>query len=267
MFDTVEYVKEKKAFLRNRIFRYNFPPCLGIIQVNDDPASNAYVKGKIKDCEELGIETVLIKFDPDVHQNKVYTQILKWNIDLKIHGFIVQLPLPSQISEAEVKDMINPRKDIDGFVYNSWYQPCTPLGIIRLLEANQFEFEGANAVVIGRSNIVGKPMAKMLTNKNCNVTLLHSKTKKKDMRFYLRHADLIVVAVGIPHFLSGYKLNPNAYVIDVGINRVDGKLIGDCEPDLPVKFQTPVPGGIGLITRVTLLENLLEAFKYAIRRK
>jgi methylenetetrahydrofolate dehydrogenase (NADP+)/methenyltetrahydrofolate cyclohydrolase len=174
----------------------------------------------------------------------------------------VQLPLPKQISENDIRLAINPAKDVDGFHPLSPCDPCTPKGIISYLKSQSFPFRGANAVMIGRSNIVGKPMARLLTKNDCNVTVLHSKTSPEDMRFYVAHADLVVVAVGHQDFLDhSFTYKPTAVVVDVGINRgEDGKLHGDAEPNLPVALQTPVPGGVGLLTRLALIENLLEVY-------
>ncbi|MEG0034165.1 MAG: bifunctional 5,10-methylenetetrahydrofolate dehydrogenase/5,10-methenyltetrahydrofolate cyclohydrolase [Bacilli bacterium] len=264
MIDIKKYVERMKNVLKEEIKTFKCAPHLVIIQVNDDPASTIYVGGKIRDADEVGIKTTLVKLPVDTTESSLIDVITKYNIDKTVHGIIVQLPLPKQINEMHIKFAVNPLKDVDGFHPLSKFEPCTPLGIVKLLKSLQFNFSGANAVIIGRSEIVGKPMAKLLLKNDCNVTMLHSKTKEEDKKFYIKHADLLVVAVGKKYFISDYELNPNAFIIDVGINRVDGQVYGDCKPDLPVAYQTPVPGGVGLLTRLCLLENLMEAYKNGI---
>jgi methylenetetrahydrofolate dehydrogenase (NADP+)/methenyltetrahydrofolate cyclohydrolase len=185
--------------------------------------------------------------------------IAKLNKDKKVDGFIVQMPLPKQINEETVKLAIAPAKDVDGFHPLSALNPCTPQGIMNYLKHEGAEFLGKNAVVIGRSNIVGKPMAKLLLKESCNVTVLHSKTSKEDMARYLKNADIVVVAVGRKHLVGKqFEFKKDAILVDVGINRDEGGLHGDIEPNMPVKLQTPVPGGVGLLTRLALMENLLK---------
>jgi len=255
-----DYVLMRKEEIRKRISALAHKPHLVIVQVNDDPASDAYIRGKLKDGEEVGALVTLEKLSPASSEGELLGLINKHNKDPEVDGLIVQLPLPKGISEDDVKMAVDPHKDVDGFHPLSPCDPCTPKGIIDYLKFIGFPFRGKNAVVIGRSNIVGRPMAKLLTNNDCNVTILHSKTTRDDMQFYLGHADLIVVAVGRLGFLDAtFRLKTDAYVVDVGINRGDdGKLHGDCLPGLPVKLQTPVPGGVGLLTRLALFENLLE---------
>lgn len=260
-----EYVKQLKNNLKNEVSTFIRKPSLVIIQVNEDAGSNAYVKGKLKDASEIGVDARLIKLPIDISQNELIDVIEKINNDQNVDALIVQMPLPKQIDENIVKLHVNPKKDIDGFHPLSHYLPCTPLGIINYLKAEGIDFASKNAVVIGRSNIVGKPTAKLLLKENCNVTVLHSKTKKEDMDFYLKHADIIVIAIGKKHFLSDQKLKETAIVVDVGISRDEEGLHGDARPGLNVKLQTPVPGGVGLLTRVTLMQNLLEAYKNGIQ--
>ena len=260
-----EYVLERKSALKQEIETLSIKPCMMIIQVNEDPASNAYIKGKIKDCNEVGITPILHKLPIDISQEQLIEEINKANINPNIHGLIVQMPLPKGINEEEIKLAVNPVKDIDGFHPLSTFTACTPKGIISYLKAENVEFSGKNAVVIGRSNIVGKPLAKLLTDLNCNTTILHSRTTKDDMAFYLKHADIVCVAVGRKWFVNkNTELKEDCVLVDVGINREDGVLHGDCEPELNVKIQTPVPGGVGLLTRLSLLENLMEAYKNGI---
>jgi methylenetetrahydrofolate dehydrogenase (NADP+)/methenyltetrahydrofolate cyclohydrolase len=260
-----EYVQYKKSELKEQISSLKVKPCFVIIQVNDDPASNSYIKGKMKDANEVGINCILQKYDPNISQEELINEINIINNNKDIHGLIVQMPLPKHIDEEIIKLAVNPKKDIDGFHPLSTLDPCTPKGIINYLKFLNLNFVGKNAVVIGRSNIVGKPMGKLLLKEHCNVTTLHSRTTKEDMHWYIAHADIIVVAVGRPHFLDEtYTYKKDAVIVDVGINRVDGVLVGDAKNDLPVQIQTPVPGGVGLLTRLNLLMNLMEAYKNEI---
>lgn len=262
-----EYVAKRKNELKNEISKLTNKPCLVIIQVNNDAASDAYVKGKLKDGAEVGAKVLLDKQAPTISQDDLLKLIDRYNNDDSVHGLIVQMPLPKHINENVVKLAVNPKKDVDGFHPLTRFAPCTPKGIIDYLKSEHVEILGKNAVVIGRSNIVGKPMQILLRNESANVTQLHSKTTREDMEFYLAHADIIVVAVGRKHFLDHtFKLKESAVVIDVGINRDETGLHGDVEPNLKVKLQTPVPGGVGLLTRLTLLVNLMEAF-YGIQNR
>lgn len=256
-----DYVNKRKTELKEEISKLSEKPCLIIIQVNNDPASDAYVRGKLKDGAEVGANVILDKQQPTISQDDLIKLINKYNNDPKVHGLIVQMPLPKHINENIIKLSVNPKKDVDGFHPMSTFSPCTPKGIIDYLKSEKVEIMGKNAVVIGRSNIVGKPMQILLRNESANVTQLHSKTTRSDMEFYLAHADIIVVAVGHQHFLDHtYKLKESAVIVDVGINRDETGLHGDAEPNLKVRLQTPVPGGVGLLTRLTLLVNLLEAY-------
>lgn len=257
-----DYVKNKKLQLREEINGLAIKPHFIIVQVNEDEASQAYIKGKLKDSNEVGIICDLIKYPLDINEDFLISEVKKLCARDDVDGLIVQMPLPKHIDEEKIKLAVDPRKDIDGFHPLSSLDPCTPKGIINFLKDLGTNFNGKNAVVIGRSNIVGKPMSKLLLKENCNVTILHSKTSKEDMEFYVSHADIIVIAIGKTGFLnSSFKYKSTAIIVDVGINRVDGHLYGDAENSLPVYFQTPVPGGVGLLTRLTLLTNLMEAYK------
>ncbi len=258
-----EYVALRKEEIRASVRGLTKKPRLIIIQLNDDPASNAYVRGKLKDGAELELDVRLDKLPESTSEEELLLKVKEYNEDPEVDGLIVQLPLPKHIDEAKVKLAVNPSKDVDGFHPLTSFVPCTPKGIVEYLEHEGFQFQGKNAVVVGRSNIVGKPMAKLLLSRNCNVTQLHSKTSEEDKAFYLAHADLIVCATGRLYLLDHhYSYKPDAYIVDVGMNRgEDGKLHGDVEPNLPVKLQTPVPGGVGLLTRLALMENLIEAAK------
>ncbi len=261
-----EYVAYKKEELKAQIPSLEIKPHFIIIQVNEDEASKAYIKGKLKDAEEVGIEAELIKYPLDISEEELIAKVKENCARSDVHGLIVQMPLPKHINEEAIKLAVDPRKDIDGFHPLSSMDPCTPKGIINFLKDEGYPLLGKNAVVIGRSNIVGKPMAKLLLKESCNVTVLHSKTTKDDMTRYIANADIIVVAIGKAGFLNNsFLYKETAVIVDVGISRIDGKLHGDAERDLPVKFQTPVPGGVGLLTRLTLLTNLMEAYRKLIK--
>lgn len=254
-----EYVVFRKNEMKNLVLNMSKKPCIGIVQINEDPASYAYIKGKLKDAAELGIDADLIKLPLETSQEELMKVIDELNNDIKHDGFIVQMPLPSQINENDVKLAISPKKDVDGFHPLSSLDPCTPKGIMNYLKFEKVDLCGKNAVVIGRSNIVGKPMARLLLGANCNVTVLHSKTSRVDMENYIANADIIVVAIGKAGFLdNSFKYKESAIIVDVGISRDENGLHGDAVPNLPVKMQTPVPGGVGLMTRLALYENLLD---------
>lgn len=260
-----EYVEIRKKEIKEKVSKLERKPVFVIVQVNDDPASNSYIKGKIKDADELGIISKLIKLPETISEKELLKLIEDLNNDESIDGFIVQLPLPKHISEEKIKIAISPLKDVDGFHPLSKLTPCTPKGIIDYLKACGEKIESKNAVIIGRSNIVGKPMAKILLKENANVTILHSKTTFKDMKKYLLDADIIVIAIGKKHFLDQkFSYRKTAIIIDVGINRDEEGLHGDASPNLNVRLQTPVPGGVGLLTRLALIENLLEVYKNGI---
>ena len=257
-----EYVASRKEEIKAYVSGLKRKPHLTIIQVNEDEASNAYVKGKLKDANELGIEAELIKLPVETKEEEILSLIDSLNQDDKVDGFIVQMPLPKQINEDKVKEAISPKKDVDGFHPLSSLNPCTPQGIIDYLKHEGVNFVGKNALVMGRSNIVGKPMAKLLLKEHCNVTVVHSRTSKEDMHFYVAHADIIVIAIGKQGYLdNSYEYKKDAIIVDVGISRDENGLHGDAIKDLPVKLQTPVPGGVGLLTRITLLENLLKIYQ------
>lgn len=253
-----EYVANKKLALKEKLKDTSLKAV--IVQVGNVEASNRYVRNKIKDLEEVGINTELIKLSEQISEKSLLNILFRLNTDDSVTGYLVQLPLPKHISEEKVNSAINFLKDIDGFHPLSKTIAATPLGVYTYLKDQNFEFSGKNAVIIGRSNIVGKPMHKLLLDANMNVTILHTKTSEEDKRFYLEHADLIVVAAGKHGVINkSYKLKESAVIMDVGINfDENGKLIGDCEKDLPVAFQSPVPGGCGLLTRLAVIENLIK---------
>jgi methylenetetrahydrofolate dehydrogenase (NADP+)/methenyltetrahydrofolate cyclohydrolase len=253
---------------------YDVAPHLAVIIVGDDPASQSYVKGKSKACDEVGITNTTIQLPSDVSQQDLIQTIDELNRNSKIDGILVQLPLPSHIDEASVMNYINPLKDVDGFhpvnvdgLYTGkkCIKPCTPSGIIKLLKKANVEIEGKNVVVLGRSKIVGLPVAKMLLDENATVTVCHSKTK--NLKEITSQADILIVAIGKPKFVTTDMVKDGAVVIDVGVNRVDGKLVGDVDFD-NVEYKTsvitPVPGGVGPMTITCLLENTIECFKNLI---
>ena len=252
-------------------------PHLAAILVGDHPASAAYVAGKIKDCEEVGFKSTLLRFPADVHKEDLMEAIDALNRRKDVDGFIVQLPLPKHISEHEVLLAIDPAKDVDGFHPENvgrmalglpTFVPATPYGILLLLEHFEIPTAGKHAVVVGRSHIVGSPISILLSQNtpagNATVTLVHSRTE--GLEEHLRNADLVVAAIGKPEFILGSWLKPGAVVIDVGINRVErngkSRLVGDVDFSSAVEVAstvTPVPGGVGLMTRVGLLMNTLKA--------
>ncbi|MCD8204692.1 MAG: bifunctional 5,10-methylenetetrahydrofolate dehydrogenase/5,10-methenyltetrahydrofolate cyclohydrolase [Coprobacillus sp.] len=259
--EITEYVKQEKERIREEVSGLRVAPYFTIIQVNEDEGSNIYIAGKIKDAQELGINVQHMKCPLDMREEDLLRLINDLNHNKDVHGIIVQLPLPPQINPAHVKCAIDPAKDIDGFNPLSHFTPCTPRGILDYLKEEEIEIDGKNCVVIGRSDIVGKPMAKVLLNENGNVTTLHSHTSKEDMKKYVAMADIIVIAIGHKHFLDdSFTFKESAVIVDVGITREDGKLHGDSLPGLPVRLQTPVPKGVGLLTRLSLMKNLMEAY-------
>jgi methylenetetrahydrofolate dehydrogenase (NADP+) / methenyltetrahydrofolate cyclohydrolase len=245
-------------------------PGLAVIIVGEDPASKVYVGNKIKACAELGIYSEHIELPGDTSEATLLQQIARLNADPKIHGFLVQLPVPKHIDSNKVLLAISPNKDVDGFhpmnvgelvTGTPKFQPCTPYGVMMLLEKSGVEIEGKHAVVVGRSNIVGKPMALMLLQKNATVTICTSKTV--DLAKFTRDADILVVATGKPQMITGDMIKPGAAVIDVGINRLpNGKLAGDVDFDSAKEVAgwiTPVPGGVGPMTITMLVASTVMA--------
>lgn len=255
--------------------KYGRVPHLVVIMVGDDPASQSYVKGKSKACDEVGIQNTTVYLDKDISQVELLRRIQEFNLNDKVDGILVQLPLPPHIDEHAVMNFINPQRDVDGFhpfnvdgLYTGkeCIYPCTPKGIIKLLDYANVPIKGANVVVIGRSNIVGLPVAKMLLDRDATVTVCHSKTQ--GLSEITKKADILVVAIGKPKFVTEDMVRECAVVIDVGVNRVDGKLCGDVDFE-NVKDKasviTPVPGGVGPMTITCLMENTIECFKQKYR--
>ena len=249
-------------------------PRLAVIIVGSDPASEVYVRNKQRTCEELGIRSDHIALPAETTKEELLACIEELNVDPEVHGILVQLPLPAQIAEdeEEILSHIDPRKDVDGFhPVNVGYlvlgapglRPCTPAGCIRMLDYAGIPIEGAHAVIIGRSNIVGKPMAHLLLERNATVTICHSRTQ--NLAAIARTADILVAAVGRPRFVTADMVKEGATVIDVGINRIaPKKLVGDVDFDAAAAVAgaiTPVPGGVGLLTVAMLMENVVQAAK------
>jgi methylenetetrahydrofolate dehydrogenase (NADP+)/methenyltetrahydrofolate cyclohydrolase len=252
-------------------------PGLAVIIVGEDPASRVYVANKVKACAELGLHSEHIELSADTPETTLLERIATLNADPKIHGILVQLPVPRHIDPAKVLEAISPDKDVDGFhqmnvgalvTGNTRFPPCTPYGAMKLLEKSGVSIEGKHAVVVGRSNIVGKPMALMLLQKNATVTICTSKTV--DLAKYTRDADILVVAVGKARMITGDMIKPGAAVIDVGMNRPpDGKLCGDVDFESAREVAgwiTPVPGGVGPMTITMLVANTVQAAERAAQQ-
>ncbi|MBN6205267.1 bifunctional methylenetetrahydrofolate dehydrogenase/methenyltetrahydrofolate cyclohydrolase FolD [Ralstonia pickettii] len=250
----------------------NLTPHLTVVLVGNNPASRSYVKGKEKAAAEVGIDSALIELPESTSEKELLNLLEKLNQDEAVHGILVQLPLPEQISEQKVIETIDPKKDVDGFhpisigkmmTGEDTFLPCTPFGIIELIKSKDIEISGKHAVVIGRSNIVGKPVGQLLLNENATVTYCHSRTE--NLEKFTRDADILVVAIGRENFVSGEHIKPGAVVIDVGINRTkEGKLTGDVAFESAAEkaqYITPVPGGVGPMTITMLLANTVKAAK------
>jgi len=252
--------------------KYGITPGLAVIIVGENPASQVYVRNKHKACTELGFYSEGVELPATTTREELLTEIQRLNNDEKIHGILVQLPLPKELQpyESEVLEAINPLKDVDGFhpvnvgrlvTGQKALVPCTPHGCLRMLELAEIPVEGANAVIIGRSNIVGKPMLHLLLGKNATVTICHSRTK--NLAEITRQADILVAAVGKAGFVTADMVKPGAAVIDVGINRIaPKKLVGDVDFEAVKEVAgaiTPVPGGVGLLTIAMLMQNTVEA--------
>ena len=251
-------------------------PCLAVMLVGADPASAVYVRNKVAGCEKAGIRSLRFDYPETATQAEVMAKLAELNADPAVHGILVQLPLPKHLDETAVLEAIDLKKDVDGFHAENVgrlsqcreaFIPCTPHGVMKMLESSGTPVQGAEAVVIGRSNIVGKPMATLLTNAGATVTVCHSRTK--DLAFHTRRADILVAAIGKPRFVTGDMIKPGATVIDVGINRLQdgpdaGKLCGDVDFESAREVAgaiTPVPGGVGPMTIACLLDNTLAAYR------
>ena len=245
-------------------------PCLAVVIVGNDPASKVYVAGKIRDCEEVGIESKHFELDENTSEDELLKLVKKLNEDKEVSGLLVQLPLPEHINEKTIINAIDPKKDVDAFhpvnvgkimIGDYDFLPCTPSGVMHLLEAYNIDICGKECVVVGRSNIVGKPQAMLLLQRNGTVTMCHSKTK--DLKQVTKRADILVVAIGKGEFVTADMIKEGAVVIEVGMNRnAEGKLVGDVKFDEvseKASYITPVPGGVGVMTRAILMKNAVKA--------
>ena len=270
-------VKESVKVRADELKKFGVEPTLAVVLVGEDKASQTYVRAKEKACNEYGIKSVAHRLSENTTQNELLALINVLNLDDSIHGILVQLPLPKHIDTNVVLAAIDPRKDVDGFhAVNvgklvsglDGFVPCTPLGVMEILKEYGIEVAGLNAVVIGRSNIVGKPMANLLLNASATVTVTHSKTK--NLKEICKNADLIVAAIGKPFFLKADMVKDGAVVVDVGINRLDdGRLVGDVDFDEVApkcSYITPVPGGVGPMTIAMLLNNTILAAQAKIAK-
>ena len=263
-----EEIKKEIAALKEKD---NKIPGLTVILIGDFAPSQIYVRNKEKNSKEVGINSKVIKYSKDVSEKKVLEKIEELNNDNKVSGILVQLPLPAQINKEKITNAINPKKDVDGFnpinVGNlaSGYKsivPCTPLGCLYLIKKVEKDLSGKHAVIIGRSNLNGKPMAQLLLKENCTITIVHSKTK--DLKNECQKADILVTAAGVANLVKEDWVKEDSIIIDVGINKVGDKIVGDVDFDQvkdKVKAITPVPGGVGPMTIAYLLKNTLDCFK------
>ncbi len=267
-------IREEVATHTSALITAGTKPSLAVVLIGSDPASQVYVKNKVAACQKAGLHSVLEQYPPSMKQAELLDRVRALNADPAIHGILVQLPLPAHIDSHLVIETIAPEKDVDGFhVSNAGllmtgkplFRPCTPYGVMKMLESEGVQLRGAVAVVIGASNIVGKPMTMLLQSAGATVTICNSKTR--DLGWHTRHADIVVVATGKPRMIDGSMIKPGAVVIDVGINRgADGKLCGDVDFDSVIQVAsavTPVPGGVGPMTIAMLLVNTLEAAERA----
>ena len=271
LIDVKSIVENKKLTLKkkvNELKRNGIVPKLAVILANDLDASKIYVRKKREMCSELGVEEIEYMLDKDTTTEKVLDIINRLNEDDSVHGVLVQLPVFKHLDERKILEAISPKKDIDGFhplnlgkllMGKPEIVACTPRGIMSIIESTGVDLTSKTAGVVGRSIIVGKPISALLLNKNATVITCHSKTK--NLKKYTKMADVLVVAAGVPHLITSDMVKKNAIVIDVGINRIDGKVIGDVDTEnvLDVaRYVTPVPGGVGITTVVSLLENLID---------
>ena len=260
-----------KEELKKEVSNLNPKPSLVVIQVGDDPASNIYVNSKAKLALEIGYEFCHVKFNSDVTEEEIITKIEEINENDKINGVIVQLPIPKHLNANKIINKIDPIKDIDGLTElnagklltgDASLVSCTPKGIITLLKHYNIELQGKHVVIVGRSNLVGKPLIGLCLNENATVTICHSKTK--NLEEITKTADILIVAIGKSRFINEKYVKEGSIIVDVGINRVDGKLYGDVDFDSVFKkssFITPVPGGVGPMTTISLMENVLISYK------
>ena len=263
-----QLAKRVRSQIRRKIKKLTFTPGLAVVQVGDDPASTLYIKHKQRDCEKVHFHSEVHRLPADINQDTLVVHVEALNARTDIHGILVQMPLPEGIDKEAVIDKINPHKDADGLnpvnlgnllINRERVTPCTPTGIIRLIERTGEQIEGKHAVCIGRSPLVGKSVGLMLLNRNATVTYCHSRTV--NLAAEVQKADILIAAVGRPEFVTADMVKPGAIVVDVGINHVNGRAVGDVkfeEVKEVAGFITPVPGGVGPMTRAMLLENTLK---------
>ncbi|NLP51616.1 bifunctional methylenetetrahydrofolate dehydrogenase/methenyltetrahydrofolate cyclohydrolase FolD [Bacillus sp. RO1] len=269
-----DLAKEKRAFIKEKVTELhtekNIQPSLAVILVGQDPASQSYVRAKQKACEEAGITSILEKYPSSITQEELLERITHFNGDASVHGILVQLPLPDHIDELAVIEHISPNKDVDGFhpvnigrmmIDQKSFLPCTPYGIVEMIKSLDVSISGKHVVVIGRSNIVGKPVGQLLLKEDATVTYCHSRTK--DLASITKQADILIAAVGRAKLIGPQYVKGGAIVIDVGVNRLDtGKLCGDVDFEAvkeKASYITPVPGGVGPMTITMLLHNTLQS--------
>ena len=260
-----------KEELAKKVKGYLVKPCLAVIQIGNDEASNIYIKAKEKACDRIGINFIRVKFESDVNEQEVINKIVELNNDNYVNGILLQLPIPPKFNQYKLLNLINKNKDVDGltdinagllFKGNNNLVPCTPLGIINLLKEYNIEISGKHAVVIGRSNLVGKPLAMLLLQNGATVTICHSKTV--NLKEFTKQADILISAVGKKDLITKDMVKDGVVVVDVGMNRVDGKLYGDVDfeniKDI-ASYITPVPGGVGPMTVAMLLSNVVKNYE------
>lgn len=267
MIDCVSIVNEIKEDIKKEISTFERSPCLAIIQVGDNPASNNYIKGKLKDCEEVGIKAELIKLPEDTEYNIIRNKIINLNMDYSVDGIILQLPLPDRIKEFEngLTHLIDVNKDVDGFKQDSPFIPCTPLGVLTLLDKLNVNLKGKRVTLVGYGKLVNKPLFSLISDKGATVTVCRRHTSKEDRNFYCRNSDIIITATGKRNLITrdSLCLYKNQIIIDCGITVEDKKQYGDCAEEIysVVNLCTPRIKGMGLFTRVSLLQNTVAAYK------
>ncbi len=272
-----EKIREQIKQEVSELFKlHQIQPGLAVVLVGEDPASQIYVRNKAKACEKVGIQSFPYHLPADTSAEQLSHLLQNLSVDPQVHGILVQLPLPKQLKDFDVMAVLNPDKDVDGLhpinlgkllTGQKGFRSCTPFGMIKMLEAMDYSLEGKHAVVLGRSNIVGKPIGMMLLEKNATVTYCHSRTR--NLPEITQQADVLVAAVGIPQFVKADWIKESAVILDVGINRLEtGKLVGDVDYEACIQkaaYITPVPGGVGPMTITMLLWNTLEAAKTSVK--
>lgn len=273
-----ENIKNQLKIEINNLSKINISPCLAVILVGENLSSKIYIKNKVNDCKEIGIEFKIYNFKESATEKEIIDLIVMLNKDISVNGILVQMPLPKSIDPVKIILAINPEKDVDGFhPYNIGLNnidvdsllPCTAAGVLEILKKNEIQIEGKHCVVLGRSNVVGKPVSQLLLKENATVTMCHSKTK--NLKSICLKGDILIVAVGQPYFIKVDMVKENSVIIDVGINKDEnGKLVGDVDfhnVKEKVSYITPVPGGIGPMTRAMLLKNCIKVCNIQIKKE